>query len=57
MLDTSHLQERYDYLNEEGFQAYGAVVTGPVKELLKLKELKEVRSVQLGEITYWNWND
>ncbi|QFG00127.1 hypothetical protein PB01_15545 [Psychrobacillus glaciei] len=57
LLDTSHLQERYHYLNEEGFQAYGAVVTGPVKELLKLKELKEIRSVQLGEITYWNWNE
>ena len=57
LLGTSYLQERYDYLNENGFQAYGAVVTGPVKELLKLKELNEIHSVQLGEITYWNWNN
>ncbi|WP_053588327.1 anti-sigma factor [Bacillus sp. FJAT-22090] len=55
LLRTDYLQERYDYLNEEGFQAYGAVVTGPVKELLKLRELQDIRSVQLGEITYWNW--
>lgn len=55
LLNTNHLQERYDYLHDEGFQAYGAVVTGPVKELLKLKDVKEIRSVQLGEITYWNW--
>ncbi|MFJ8066819.1 anti sigma factor C-terminal domain-containing protein [Psychrobacillus sp. NPDC096426] len=55
LLNTQNLQERYDYLHDEGFQAYGAVVTGPVKELLKLKDIKEIRSVQLGEITYWNW--
>lgn len=57
LLNTSHLQERYDYLQKEGFQAYGAVVTGPVKELLKLRDAKEIRSVQLGEITYWNWDE
>ncbi|WP_419959592.1 anti-sigma factor [Psychrobacillus sp. BM2] len=57
LLGTDYLQERYDYLTEEGFQAYGAVVTGPVKELLKLKELNEIHSVQLGEITYWNWEE
>lgn len=55
LLNTEYLQERTDYLREEGFKAYGAVVTGPVKELLKLQEVKEVRSVQLGEIKHWNW--
>lgn len=54
LLDTEYLQERVDYLNDEGFQAYGAVVTGPVKELLKLKELEGIHSVQLGEIKHWN---
>lgn len=57
LLGTSFLQERFDCLNEQGFQAYGAVVTGPVKELLKLEEVKEIHSEQLGEITYWNWNE
>lgn len=55
LLSTEHLQERADYLREEGFQAYGAVVTGPVKELLKLQEVEGIRSIQLGEIKHWNW--
>ena len=54
LLGTEYLQERVDYLNDEGFQAYGAVVTGPVKELLKLQELEEIHGVQLGEIKHWN---
>ncbi|MEK3890276.1 anti-sigma factor [Bacillus sp. FSL K6-3431] len=57
LLKTEHLQERYDYLNEKGFQAYGAIVTGPVKELLKLQELEGIHSVTLGKIKYWNWNE
>ncbi|MEK4246763.1 anti sigma factor C-terminal domain-containing protein [Psychrobacillus sp. FSL K6-2684] len=55
LLATDYLQERHDYLQKEGFQAYGAVVTGPVKELLKLKEVEGIHSVQLGEIKPWNW--
>ncbi|MFN7251553.1 MAG: anti sigma factor C-terminal domain-containing protein [Anaerobacillus sp.] len=57
LLGTSYLQERYDYLKENGFQAYGAVVTGPVKELLQLKELQEIHSGYLGEIKHWNWHE
>ena len=56
LLGTEYLQKRYDYLNDHGFQAYGAVITGPVKELLKLRELEGIHSVLLGEMTYWNWN-
>lgn len=55
LLETNHLQERYDYLQEHGFIAYGAVVTGPVKELLKLKEIDGLHSPMIGDITYWNW--
>lgn len=54
-LGLYHLQERYDYLKKNGFVVYGAVVTGPVKELLKLKELNEINDVQLGVMEYWNW--
>lgn len=49
------LEERYHYLKDNEFTTYGAVVTGPVKELLKLKEVTEVRGAQLGEMDYWNW--
>lgn len=54
-LGLYYLQERYDYLKKNGFTVYGAVVTGPVKELLKLKDVKEIRGAQLGEMDYWNW--
>ncbi|WP_175618730.1 anti sigma factor C-terminal domain-containing protein [Oceanobacillus kimchii] len=36
-LDLNHLQTQYQYIKEEGFITYGAVVTGPVKELKNLR--------------------
>ncbi|WP_164669665.1 anti-sigma factor [Virgibacillus doumboii] len=54
-LGLGHLEERYQYLKEEGFTVYGAVVTGPVKELLKLKNAGFVQGEQLGEVELWNW--
>ena len=56
LLGLSALQEQYAYIQDEGFTAYGAVVTGPVKELLKLKELETIQGVQLGEVELWNWD-
>ncbi|WP_251009531.1 MULTISPECIES: anti-sigma factor [unclassified Bacillus (in: firmicutes)] len=56
-LGLSHLEERYDYLMKEGFQVYGAVVTGPVKELLKLKENEQIQGANLGDMSYWNWSE
>lgn len=56
-LGLGYLEERHAYLKENGFQVYGAVVTGPVKELLKLREVKELRGAQLGEMDYWNWTE
>nr|WP_246594346.1 anti-sigma factor C-terminal domain-containing protein [Evansella tamaricis] len=56
LLGTQYLQERYDYLHSNGFQVYGAVVTGPVKELLKLREQEGIHSFYLGEFKPWNWS-
>lgn len=55
VLGLWYLEERYNYLKENEFLAYGAVVTGPVKELLKLKEEQDFRNIQVGEFEYWNW--
>lgn len=49
------LQERLNYVKENGVKVYGAVVTGPTKELLRLKEVEEIRFPVLGEVTWWNW--
>ena len=46
----------HDFLEENGFQVYGAVVTGPVKELLKLREIEGITTAQVGKLTYWNWH-
>ena len=49
------LKQRLDYVKENGVQVYGAVVTGPTKELLRLKEVEEIKFPVLGEVTWWNW--
>ena len=49
------LGERYEYIQENGIHIYGVVVTGPTKELFKLKELETIHSPALGEIKLWNW--
>lgn len=54
-LGLGHLEEKYEYLVKEGFIVYGAVVTGPVKELLKLKDASFLQGEQLGEVELWNW--
>ncbi|WP_404330947.1 anti-sigma factor [Mesobacillus maritimus] len=56
-LGLHKLEERYLYLKDNEFTVYGAVVTGPVKELLKLQEVEEIRGAQLGEMDYWNWEE
>lgn len=51
-LDTS-----VAYLEHNGVKLYGAVVTGPVKELLKLREASWVSHLQVGEVRLWNWRE
>lgn len=54
-LGLGHLKQKYQYLKKKGFTVYGAVVTGPVKELLKLKDNSFIQGEQLGEVELWNW--
>ena len=49
------LQKRFAYLQEKGIQVYGLVVTGPTKELLKLRDLEGVHSPAVGDVQLWNW--
>lgn len=52
-----YLAKYYKGIEENDFQVYGAVVTGPVKELLKLKEVEGLRAAQVGDVTFWNWDE
>ncbi|MBW4083498.1 anti-sigma factor [Paenibacillus sp. S150] len=50
------LDEAVSYVEEQGVQLYGAVVTGPVKELLKLQENSWLSNIRIGEVQLWNWH-
>ncbi|WP_158702770.1 anti sigma factor C-terminal domain-containing protein [Paenibacillus faecalis] len=49
-------KQRLSYLKHNGIQVHGATVTGPVRELEKLKEVPEFRRFGLGRVEVWNWN-
>ncbi|MDH4616373.1 anti sigma factor C-terminal domain-containing protein [Brevibacillus sp. AY1] len=55
MWGQPNIQERYQYLQENGVGIYGAVITGPTKELLKLKEETSITAAFLGQVDWWNW--
>ncbi|MDR9855995.1 anti sigma factor C-terminal domain-containing protein [Paenibacillus sp. VCA1] len=50
-------KETLDYIEKNGVKIYGAVVTGPTKEILKLKEDPEVSAIRIGEVALWNWRE
>ncbi|OZI12250.1 hypothetical protein CEW92_07160 [Bacillaceae bacterium SAS-127] len=49
------LNERYQYVKANGVTTYGIIITGPTKELLKLKNSSLIDFVIIGEIELWNW--
>ncbi|QRG66994.1 anti-sigma factor [Brevibacillus choshinensis] len=50
------IAQRYAYLQEKGVLIYGAVLTGPTKELLKLQAEKSITAAFLGKVNWWNWD-
>lgn len=51
------LSKRIEYLETNGFKHYGVVITGPTKEILKLREEPWVGGLKVDEVSFWNWND
>ncbi|MWV44564.1 hypothetical protein GRF59_13095 [Paenibacillus sp. HJL G12] len=49
------LKETLAYVEKNGVKIYGAVVTGPTKEILKLKNDPEVSAIGVGKVALWNW--
>ncbi|MFD1779076.1 anti-sigma factor [Fredinandcohnia salidurans] len=49
------LKERIPYIEKNGVQVYGAVVTGPTPELRKLKDIDLINVMKVGEVRLWNW--
>lgn len=50
-----YFSQRYEYIKKNGVEIYGVVVTGPTKELLKLKDSPHIRFASLGRVELWNW--
>jgi hypothetical protein len=44
------------YIEKHGVQLYGAILTGPTKELLKLQNEAQILYSDLGEVEFWNWD-
>ncbi len=51
-----NLTERIQYLEDNGFKHYGVVITGPTKEVLKLKDEKKINDLEVDEVGFWNWS-
>ena len=49
------LQKRIDYINSNGVKIYGMVITGPSKEILKLKQEGWITGIDVGDVQLWNW--
>lgn len=49
------LQKRIDYINSNGVKIYGMVITGPSKEILKLKQEQWIKGITVGDVQLWNW--
>ncbi|MBS4196080.1 anti-sigma factor [Bacillus sp. FJAT-49870] len=49
------LENKLHYLEKNGIKHYGVVVTGPTKEILKLKNEKEISTIEVDEVGFWNW--
>lgn len=49
-------KQRLTYLKKNGIQVYGAVVTGPIRELEKITKLSEFHHFQLNRVETWNWD-
>ncbi|MBS4538424.1 anti-sigma factor [Clostridium sp. D2Q-11] len=57
IIETPIIDNHLQYIEENGVKIYGMVVTGPSKEILKLKEEDWVRGIKVGEIEFWNINE
>ena len=57
LISASRLQlaKRMEYIEKHGIRHYGAVITGPTKELLGLREEAWVSALKVDEVALWNW--
>lgn len=50
------IEEALNYVNKNGVKIIGVTITGPTKEILKLREDNLVGLIRVGESRLWNWD-
>lgn len=56
VFDKLELEERIQFIEDQGIKHYGIVITGPTKEILKLEQASWAGTVEVDEVSFWNWN-
>jgi hypothetical protein len=51
------LKERIEFLETNGINHYGVVITGPTNEILKLKDEEWISNLEVDEVGFWNWDN
>ncbi|MGM9985975.1 MAG: anti-sigma factor C-terminal domain-containing protein, partial [Bacillaceae bacterium] len=51
------IDSKVKYVEKNGVKIYGLVVTGPTKELLKLKDVDWIQSLQVSDTALWNYKN
>jgi hypothetical protein len=57
VIPSSTVKQTLNYIQNNGVQIYGMTITGPSKQLLKLKEEAFIAHIRLGEVRLWNWEE
>ena len=55
--DARDFEAQLQYVEQNGIKLYGAVITGPTEELLKLQSHNRIIFATVGEVDFWNWNE
>ncbi len=53
---NANIEESLNYVNKNGVKIIGVAITGPTKEILKLREDNLVSLILVGESRLWNWD-
>lgn len=54
--EAEYDKQRLEYIKENPIRVFGAIVTGPVREIEKLAEDERFHQFHIGGIEVWNWN-
>lgn len=52
----ANIGDALSYVDANGVKILGATITGPTKEILKLRESSFVGIIRIGEARLWNWD-